>query len=517
MKKYDHFLGASGGIFLLTGWILYFVTANLSRLTILFLIIGGLFILAYAFVNLKKFISYASTRSAKFTSNAIITALTVFGILVFVNLISTRHYIRIDTTSAKRFSLSPQTKSIVSALDQELRIIAFYQSAAHERTAKAQDVFKEYAHLSDKIHFEFIDPDHHPAVAKNYGIKNYGTVVVEYGDRTETFNTIDEETITNALLKVTRDTQKIIYFLTGHGEKDINVTDRTGYSSIREIVKRENYLVESLLLADKSAIPHDCAVLVIAGPSKQLLPNETQMIETYLQRGGKVFFLLDPAPQASMAEFLDNWGVEVADYVVVDASGFGKLFGTGPEIPLVMSYSHHDITKGFGSNMTAFSLVRPINVKKDKDKNITLTVLARTQPKSWAEKNYHRSRAQFDPDEDLRGPVTIALAGTQDINATNGADPVGTVKAPQTRFVVLGDSDFASNRFYKFQGNTDFFMNALNWLAEEDDLVSIRPKNPEERRLIITESQSKIILIFAVILLPLFLLSAGIVVYIKRK
>lgn len=513
MKKYGNFIGIAGGIFIIIGLVVYFITSTLGTIPTIFLVVGLLSIVAFGIINLDVLKALLTSRSIKFSTNAIISAVIVFGILILVNFIAGQHFIRIDTTEAKQFSLSEQTKKIITSLKDELHFTAFYESNSQGR---ARDLLKEYSNLSPRVKFEFIDPDRQPAIAKNYGIRSYGTIVVEYGANSEKITSATEEDLTNAIIKVTRDTKKKIYFLTGHGEKDIEDVERGGLASARKAIEEENYDVEALFLADKKEIPEDCSVLVIAGPKNELLRNENEMIDKYLRKGGKALFLLDPKPSTGMEEFLREWGIEVGDNIVVDVTGIGKLFGFGPEMPLVTSYENHEITKDFSNYMTAYPVVRSVTPNAEKEEGLVVKSLAKTQSQSWAETKFQR-KVQFNADKDIPGPISIAVVVTKEAEVTNGTGASNSSKKAKTRLVVFGDSDFASNQLFTFQANGDLFMNSIGWLAEEEDLLSIRPRDPEDRRLHLTESESKLILMFSVILLPLVVLGTAVGVYVKRR
>jgi ABC-type uncharacterized transport system involved in gliding motility auxiliary subunit len=513
MRKYGNFIGIVGGIFIITGLVAYFITSTLGTIPTVFLTIGLLAVVAFAIINLDVLKDLLTSRSVKFGTNAIISAIIIFGILILINFVAAKHFIRVDTTEARQFSLSQQTKKIVTSLKDDLRFTAFFKSNSE---GKAKDLLSEYSNLSSRVRFEFIDPDRQPAIAKNYGIRSYGTIVVEYGTNAERVTSATEEDLTNAIIKVTRDKKKKIYFLTGHGERDIEDVERTGMASARKAIEEENYEVESLFLADKIEIPEDGSVLVIAGPKNELLPNEKEMINKYLKKGGKGLFMLDPRPSAGMEEFLREWGIEVGDNVVVDVTGIGKLFGFGPEMPLVTSYERHEITKGFTNYMTAYPMARSVTPKDEKEEGLQVKSLVKTQSQSWAETKLGK-QVKFDADKDIPGPISIAVVATKETEVTNGTNTTNPSKKAKTRLVVFGDSDFASNQLFGFQANGDLFMNSIGWLAEEEDLISIRPRDPEDRRLHLTESQSKVILIFSVILLPVAVLGAAVTVYIKRR
>jgi ABC-type uncharacterized transport system involved in gliding motility auxiliary subunit len=519
MKKLLSYLWIPGVALLFAGVVAYYATSQLTALPTILLVAGLLFLAGQAAVRFEEFKRWLGARSTRFGTNAVVIVLMAAGILVLVNMIVARHTWRVDTTEAKQFSLSDQTRKILRNLEDELRITAFYKDNAQ---ARMLDLLTEYSNASPKVKFEFIDPDKKPAVAQNYGITAYNTTVIEYRGRTERITTSTEEDLTNAIIKVTRERKKKILFLTGHGEKDIESDERNGFSAVKKAIEKENYDVETLLLAEKTEFPEDGDVLVIAGPQKPLLPNEIQMINSFVDRGGKVLALLDPGYDHGLTDFLADWGVEVSDDLVVDVSGIGRLFGAGAQMPIVAQYENHAITERFGNVMTAYPLAAAVKINSSTDSGVTVKALAKTTASSWAEKDgiskfQRREPIEFNPGEDLKGPITIAAVATKTINSSDGETSVSNGTSRDARLVVFGDSDFASNNFFNFQANGDLFMNAISWLAEEEDLVSIRPRNPADRRLILTEAQSRLIFIFSVIVLPAVVLGTAITVYVKRR
>ena len=448
-------------------------------------------------------------RSTKFGANALTMIIIVLGILILINFLGTRHHHRFDTTAGNRFSLSDHSIKVLRGVDQEVVITAFLQG---EDTA-LRDLLAEYAYANRLVSFRFIDPDSEPNMAKAYEITRYGTIVVESGDKVEKIEQHTEEELTNAILSVTREGKKVICVLSGHGEKDIDSEDPRGYSFVREALENENYDIRRLILATEGQVPSDCSVLLMAGPEKPPLEAELEAIERYLDGGGKVMVLLEPHPATGLAEFLKLYGLQVGQDLVLDASGVGRLFGMGPAMPLVSQYESHAITDDFDI-MTFFPTARSVTPAPTPPPDLSVQPLARTGPNSWGETELGTETAQLDPDRDLPGPVTIAAA----VDARSGEPVTDTASAePHTRLVVFGDSDFASNAYFATSGNGDLFLNALNWLAQEEDLISIRPRDLEDRRVTLTPRQSRMIFSISVILMPLAALILGAVIWVRRR
>jgi ABC-type uncharacterized transport system involved in gliding motility auxiliary subunit len=465
--------------------------------------------------NFKAIIDFITHRGALQTANAVLMSILVLALLGFVNYLAGKHTLRKDTTASGQFSLSEQTKKILKGLKEDLRITAFYQAQEQERIS---DMLNEYTSVTAKFKYEFIDPDKKPDLARRYGVTAYNTTVVSYRGQDEKITTATEEDLTNAIIKVTREKKKKVYFTTNHGEKRIDSDDgdRLGLNFVQKSIKDKNYEVATLSLIDTTGIPEDCAVLVVAGAQTPFLPTEIEKVKNYLKKGGAAFFLLEPEPAPSFSDIVADYGIQPNNDVVLDFSGIGQLFGAGPDMPVVANYSRHAITEKFGNFMTAFPSTRSLTTMSNKPAGVTVEAFANTSAGSWGETSAEElrlGRVKFDSGVDHRGPVAIAVAADKsaasEASATNGAK--------KSRVVVFGDSDFAANYLFGFQKNGDLFMNALSWLAEEEDLVAIPPKNPQDRRISLTASGSKVILLVSLILLPLASFGTAIAVYVKRR
>jgi ABC-type uncharacterized transport system involved in gliding motility auxiliary subunit len=456
-------------------------------------------------------------RQAKYGINTGVAILLFVGILILVNFVSNRHHLRTDLTEAGTFSLADQTLKILDGLERDVEVHAFFQVPDR----RLEDLMTEYRLRSDHFDFEFVDPDRRPEVAKAYDVKKYGTVVVESGEKTEVLEDVTEEKLTNAILKVSREGKKKIYFLQGHDERDIDNIDRDGYNAAKQALESENYEVATLNLArageegEEGGVPEDCATLVVASPKVDLFPHEVEQIEAYLEGGGSVLVMVDPAPAVGLESFLAGWGVDVGNNIVVDASGVGRLFGAGPTIPLVTDYPNHKITRGFNV-MTFFPLARSVTPAKDASGADRPQTLLRTTPRSWGETNMDSESFRLNDGVDLRGPVSLAVAITR--KTESAADSASEASGEDAaRMVVVGDSDYACNSYFSVSGNRDLFLNIVNWLAEEEDLISIRPKQKEDRRVSMTAGETRFVFYLTVIALPLIVLGAGVVVKMRRR
>jgi ABC-type uncharacterized transport system involved in gliding motility auxiliary subunit len=452
-------------------------------------------------------------RYIKYTANSFIAIIAVLAIISFVNYIASKHKAEIDTTESNRFSLADQTVKVLKGLDQDVTALAFFQG----RDLRVDDLLRNYDFHSDHFSYEFVDPDKKPEMARLYNIDKYGTIVLVAGDRDERVEDNNEQGITNTILRVTREQKKVVYFLTGHGERDLENIERTGYSTVKKTIEEQNYDVKTLNLAREDSIPSDCSAIVIASPQTRPFDQELDRIEEYLEGGGSVLVLLDPGSEA-LKGFLDGWGIEVGDDIVIDASGVGRIFGAGPTIPLISSYENHPITKGF-KVMTFFPETRSVDKKENVPSGVRVTSLAKTTKSSWAETEPEGEKYELDEGVDKRGPVSIAAVATKTIEPAGGGEQPGdeTGGKKTARLVVYGDSDFASNSYFHASGNSDLFLNTLSWLMEDEDLIAIRPREREDRRLTLTAGQTKKIFYFSIILMPLVIVGIGLVVWGRKR
>ncbi len=516
MKKFSTTLGAFGLLLLLIGGGAYYLRAAWSWFEYATLGLGAALALLYLALNAKEIYAALTQRGALQTANAVLMTALVFVLLGFLVFLSDKHSKRFDTTAARQYSLADQTTQVLQGLQEDLHVTYFYNPQEQEQ--RYTDLLKEYAALTPKFKHELIDLDRKPDLAREHNVTSYNTTVISYRGVKEKISGTSEGDLTNAIIKVTRGEKKKIYFTTHHGEKDIVSSERTGMNAARLIILEKNYDVAKIALLDSGRVPVDCAVLVIAGPETPFLPHEIEMVKKYLKLGGALYLLLDTKSPA-FSEILSEHGIIAGDDIVIDASGMGQLFGAGANMPVVMNYEDHAITRDFVEYMTAYPDARSLTLAKPLPQGIEATAFAQTSPNSWAETNSGLSndeKLKFDAGQDTRGPIALAIAAKRSASSNLGNDQSGE-GARDSRLVVFGDADFATNYLFEFQKNGDLFMNALSWLAEEEDLISIRARDPEDRRLSLTGAGSRVVLLFSVVLLPLASFIAAIAIYVKRK
>ena len=490
-----------------------------------FLGLGVALLLLSLILNAREARTAMGTRTARYGTGAAVMALLALGIVVAANAISVRHSARWDLTENKRNSVSPQTIQVLRTLKAPVSAIAFYRSDTPGKKT-AEDLLAQYATYSDgKFTWRLEDTDRAPALARQFGVESYGTVVLEGGPagqvRTEKVLDADEEKLTNGIVKVTRAGKRVVYMVKGHGEREIGATDRGGFSQAKEQMERANYEVKELFLARDPKIPDDAAIVVVPGPRTDLFPQELAAIDAYVARAGKVFFMAVPFQASETTKYLTKYGVVVDDDVVIELNPIGQVFGVGPLVPVVGQYDPHPITKDMGGIMTLFPLTRSVEPAKAAPKGVQASPLAQTSRQSWGEtdKNvFQTGKATPDPGEKT-GPLPVAVVATVDVQPEAKVEATADApkKTAKARIVVVGTADFASNQFLGAQGNRDFFLNVVSWLAEEEDLISIRAKDPKQNPVVLTSAQSSLVLALPLLVLPGAVLICGIVVIVQRR
>ncbi len=501
MKKTDNIIGIVGIVFVFAALIWYSINQVWAVYHWVLLILGVLGLGYYIFVFYKNREKALSKRTLKYGSNVTVQVIVVLAIVAMLAFLTTRRHVRFDWTASHLYSLSDQTKKVLDNLKKDVEIIAFFKTSEQNR---AKDLLDEYNYRSSHLTYKFVDPDERPELAKQYGIRKYGTLIIQCGAKKEKVEKLNESDITNAIIKVTRDKEKVIYFLTGHGERSITDASAEGYKDAAEAIKKENYLVRELNLARRKSIPDSCTVLAIVGPKSSFLPGELDTIKAWVDNGGKLLLMVDPEHPADIADFAAKYHVKIGNDMVIDVSGVGQLFGAGPGMPLVTQYDHNNpITKDFNI-MTFYPLACSVTPMSDKG-GYQITELLKTSGNSWADVDYSTGKVKFDPDKDLKGPVSIGVV----VQKNNGKK--------KTVLVIFGDSDFAKNGYFRNEGNSNLFLNTVNYLAEEEDLISIRPKQIDDRRLTMTQADVKSLFYLVVIAIPLLVIILGTVIYIRRN
>jgi ABC-type uncharacterized transport system involved in gliding motility auxiliary subunit len=433
-----------------------------------------------------------------------------------------------------------------------------------EKNSQDQELLDNYHRQSNKFKFEYVDPELKPGLAERFGVKDYGEVYLEFQTKRQLVQIISEDErlseikLTNRLQQMINPKTAKVYFLQGHSEHPLSASKGAISKAIQGLTDK-NFTISTLNLAERPQVPDDANVLVVAGPQKELLTGEVTALQNYLHRGGNLLLMIDPNTNPKIDTLLKEWGVRLDNRLVIDNSG--ESLQLGPATILVTEYGQHPITQDFANNISVYPLTRPLEI--DPVSGVESMVLLKTKPypSSWAESDQKSEKLEFNEDKDLKGPLTLGVALTRKLSnspiptaktsptaiptptptpttktsptptptptsktsPTAIPTPTATAKtspntAKESRLVVFGNSNFATDILFEQQLNGDVFLNTVSWLSQQDEkLLSIRPKQPKNRRIIISNLEANLLTISAVFLLPLLGLLTGFIIWWKRR
>jgi ABC-type uncharacterized transport system involved in gliding motility auxiliary subunit len=454
---------------------------------------------------------WIKARQTKYAAYAAAYVLIVIAAVVVANILADRYPKSFDSTANKRYSLSEQTTKIVKGLKQNAVITYFNRST---RFRDGKDLLDQYANLSPTLQVKYIDPDKDPELAREFGIRSFGTAVVQIGAKREEAKSMTEEGITGAFIRNLKSNTRTVCFAGGSGEHQLDDSNREGMSKFKEVLAKDSYDSKSIDLLSKAEVPSDCTTMVVAGPTKNYEQPEVDAIKKYVENGGRALFMLDPplklghediADNDALTNLLKSWGVTLNKDLILDLNPLGQIAGVGPQVALVTSYGSQPIVDQLRGTATGFPLARSLEIQNT-DKT-SVQKLFDSSSTSLATSNLSSPSINVNDPKNKKGPLTLAAAGTYNTGKENS----------QGRFVVVGSSTWAANHFIDFNGNNDLASNAVNWLSSDEDLISIRPKPPEDRRITMTGRQLAWVRATSQFALPLVVVIAGVGVWWKRR
>ena len=515
----------SAGLALLFGGllaVLIFDTTNWWNITLI--VLGSLALVLFVMANVAEVKAVGKKRSTAVKANLTLVSLAMFGIVLALNFIVARHPVRFDLTSNKIYSLSDQTLEALKKLPQDVDVTMFTSARRSQAgIEKAKELLEEYSKHSTKFHFKTVDVDRKPAEARQLNVTEVNTVVFQSGDNrkdvlqrdyltyamgqgrqpTEKFQ--GEGAFTQALLKMTDTSHIVFYFTQGHGEKDLNNPQPDGFNEFKNMLDKQNYETKSVTLLTSDKIPDDATVLVSLGPQQSFQPSEEKLISDYLGKGGKFVLFVDPIVHVGLEALLKDYGIKLGNDMVVDPT----MYVPPDPRNVVPQYSYHAIVeKMSGSNiLTVMPYMRSVQQVDPGIKGVSQTVFLKTSDKGWGVTDLKAKSLKHSPG-DTKGPVPLAMA----CELTLPDNP-----AKKARVVVYGGSNFLTNNFLQAPGNGDLGVNTLSWAAEEENKISIHPKEDEARIVNLTSVSANIMFYLPVILIPAGTLLLGILVWYRRR
>lgn len=454
---------------------------------------------------------FLKARQTRFAAFSAVYILVILAVVVIANILADRYEKTYDATANKRYSLSEETQKIVGELSGPATITYYNQST---QFGAGRDLLSEYANLSHKVKVRYVDPDKNPEAARAAGITSIPAVTVTADGRTNRANDITEQGITGALIRDIKGNTRTVCFLTGSGEHEIGDTSRDGLSDLQKILEHDSYQTQTIDLLRNDTVPDACTAIVAAGPVGNYEAPEVNAIQSYVEHGGRAMFMLDPplkmgpetiAENGGLMSMLAGWGISPDKDLVLDLNPIGRVMGLGAQVPLVTSYSSQPIVAGMKDIATAFPLSRSLTLTSAPKTSVQK--LFESSDSSFATMNLSSPKVSVKDPTNKQGPLVLAAAGTYSTGKPH----------QQGRFVVVGSSIWATNSFITFNGNSDLAANAINWLCSDEDLISIRPKTPEEQHITMTDAQMTLVRVVSQFVLPFIVILGGGLVWWKRR
>lgn len=468
-------------------------------------------------------------RTVVYGGSSALAILLVAGILIFIVLLANRYSLRWDLSRYKSHSLSAVSRNLLKEVDKPLTVTVFFPEGHPERP-RGREVLELYSRENPRVKVQFLDPQRDPVRADAAGYRRHGNVLLEYEGRKQLAETPNEEPISEALRRVLQKERKKIYFLTGHGERSDSQKGR-GFKVAKKALENEGYELADLNLFKEGEVPKDSAVIIVAAPQKDLFPKEVEALKKYLDRGGRLFLLLEPFDDAGLKNFLASYGVILDNGMIFELNQLTQ--DRAILSPIVTQYSPHRITQDF-SLFTIFPGPRPLFFNKEV-KSVSLKPLVLSSAASWEKfgqdwKDEKKKKPLYDPLSDKKGPFALAVL----LEPKSHENPQNSQKKPdkpdekksdlkkpdnnlQAYLAVFGDADFAADEFFNQLGNGDLFLNTVNFLAAEEKQIILRKTDKKFEPLLLSGWKSLLIFVITVILMPLAMLTVGVSAYLRRR
>ena len=499
MKRY---LALPGALLIITAFLRVTINVAWDSGSIALAVVGSLIVALTAVANRREVVAWSRDPRGVFAVTTGVTVALFVAALVMINIAVWYNPWSLDLTASGRNRVSADTGAILRRVEHAVTLRQFGRAA----DPRVEQLLRGFAREMPHVTVEFVDVERERALATRHGVIKLGTVVVAAGDKFRKVEDPNEQSILTAILQATSHEDRVVCFVTGHGERGLSDESAGGLGRLNATLEASNYRTERITLLETD-VPAACAVVVMAGPRHEYSAGELERLTAYSRRGGRLAVLLEPDPLPSLHDWLAPLGIEPLPRAIVDLSGAGRAVGGGARTPLAVGYGAHQITRGF-EIATMFDDVRPLHAVERPAAGGRPVALAHTSARSFATMATESEPAFNATRGDTEGPFLLAAATA-----------IGPASRPkeQFRLVVFGDSDFISNGYLRRQGNRDFFLRSLAWLLGEEEATVVAVDERENRRLELTEQTRAWMYIVNLGLLPLIPLVAGVVVYIRSR
>ncbi len=457
------------------------------------------------------FVSQKTRRSTRIQNGLfLVMFLALVGMLAWL---SVRYTFTADWTASGRNTLSEASSELLKTLDAPVNITAFASKDESVRAA-IRDLVARYQRHKPDITLTFVNPDLQPARVRELGIRLNGELLIAYRGREEKLAAVSEQSITNALQRLVRSSERWLVFLEGHGERKPLGEANHDLGAWGKRLEEKGFKIQSLNLVNNPAIPDSTAVLVLAGPQTNLMPGEVALIQQFIERGGNLLWLADPDGLHGLQPLADTLGVSFVAGVIVDPTT--QVLGiSDPRLAIASIYPPHPLTKNFDV-ITLFP--QAVGIQQTLPAGWQGQAILLSDERSWSETGELNGQISFDAGQDMAGPLTLGVVMSR-ARSSEGDDESET-KAANTgeqRVIVIGDGDFLSNAYLGNGGNLALGMNIINWLAHDDRFIDIPVRAAPDRALNFSPLAQGMIGFGWLVLLPLGLAATGGFILWRRK
>jgi len=444
-----------------------------------------------------------------------------------VNYLADRFNNSYDATQNQRHTLSDQTKKVAEGLKEDVLLRYFDQSTGFSR---ARDLLSRYDELSPRIRVEYVDIDQKPMEARSAGVTAHGETVLSRGDRFERASVLTEEEITRALVRLVREGGRQACVLQGSGEADLSSQDAAGFSNLQILLRASSYEITAVNPLTGDQIGSNCSVVLVAGPRSNYPDAVVTSIENFAKNGGGVLLMIDPPGETqglrteestALVILAAKWGVEVQSKWLLGQLGTLQATLLGPFTLPVNSYQPHAVTSTLGDGLTVFPEARPLAIRPDAGDRVK--ELFSSSPNSYAAKDLKSLEGEVDLSKLEKGPFLLAVSGELEAaekpptSEGDSAETSAESSRKSGRFVIVGNSKWATNGSVGRYENRNLLVNMINWLAGDEELISIPPKPESESTIVLSPTQLRVVNVTAIFGIPLLVVFVGVLIWLRRR
>jgi ABC-type uncharacterized transport system involved in gliding motility auxiliary subunit len=536
--KYLKYLFWLGPMLIIAGLSAGVVAASWGAVPLGLIAAGIAVVIAWSILSGQSIRSFWGRRSTQAGGNALVATVAMLVILGLINFLGVRYDKRIDLTENQLFTLSPQSIEVVKALKQPVKIWIFDS----DPNPQDRELLEKYNHENAQVTYEYADPKAKPGLAQKFGVQSVGEIYAESGEKRKFIQSIrpeqrienqvvepgerlSERKVTSGLKQINSDRQLKAYFLQGHGEKALQAGPN-GLSQAVAQLGEESYAAAPLNLIEAGKVPDDADVLIVAGPQRELLAAEIKMLQDYLKHKSGLMLLVDPLTKPGLDDLLKQWGVTLSNLLVLDPNA-ARVPQLGLTVAVVRQYGDHPITKEFGSGYSFYPIAQPLKiVDTANEAEIPLIFTSEQVQEQPVAAN---GQLDYNPNRPPQGPLTLGVALSRSVSAASNQANASPTPSPnagnepkpsasEARLVVIGDSDFAADSFFGQQLNRDVFLNSVDWLSQQgEQILSIRPKEMTNRRIVLDAQQQALLGGGSLLLLPLLGFGAAFFSWWRRR